>query len=292
MIPDEIHRLIPFRSEYLRLSHPEAIRLHYFDEGPRQSDQPPLICVHGNPTWSFYFRKVLTAFRQERRVIALDHIGCGLSSKPQKYPYHLRQHIDNFSVFMEQVCPEGEVDLLLHDWGGAIALGWAVHRPEKVRKIILTNTAGFRSRHIPVRIAAGKLPVLGDYAIRGLNLFARAALLMAAKKPLSKEVRQALLWPYRNYQDRIALLRFVQDIPLHAAHPSWKTLTDIEEHLSALPQGLILWGEKDFCFNQHFLKRWQQIWPDALVRRFPEGGHYLLEDESEGCLKAIREYLN
>ena len=297
VIPESIRKLAPFASRYTSLqSWDGPVRMHYYDEedvhnaaGP--SDALPLICLHGNPTWSFYYRNVIAALRTRRRVIAMDHIGCGASARPRNYPYCLAQHIRNFSEFMAKVCPS-RVHLLLHDWGGAIGLGWAVRNPDRVGKIILTNTAAFISGRIPLRIAAGKIPLLGEFAIRRLNAFVRAALVMAPAKPLPAEVRRALLWPYKDYQSRIAVHRFVQDIPLHPGHRSFRLLQGIGDQLADLPQGMILWGEKDFCFNHHFLRRWQSIWPDADVRLFPAGGHYLLEDQTRGCLQAIEQYLN
>ena len=291
MIPDHIRQIYPFRSQYVALSDTDDLRMHYIDEGAESSDALPLLCVHGNPTWSFYFRNIISHFKKSRRVIAPDHIGCGASSAPQDFSYTLERHIENLGRFIEKKNLK-KVDLLVHDWGGAIALGWAVKNPEKVGRIILTNTAGFRSKNIPYRIAIGKIPVVGEFMIRRFNAFARAAIYMAPAKPLNKNVRKGLLWPYRDYRRRIAVARFVQDIPLHSKHQSYDTLHEIEKGLQQFSSALILWGEKDFCFNQSFLDKWKEIWPDSKIISFSEGGHYLLEDESQACIRAIEEYLH
>ena len=115
--------LYPFQSQYLALG---SLRYHYLDEGTGQ----PLLFVHGNPTWSFYWRNLILGLRDQNHCVAVDHIGCGLSDKPQDYPYTLAQHIENLVTLVERLDLKG-VTLLAHDWGGAIGLGTVLKLPER-----------------------------------------------------------------------------------------------------------------------------------------------------------------
>ncbi|MDQ2997301.1 MAG: alpha/beta fold hydrolase, partial [Chloroflexota bacterium] len=184
-----IRPIYPFVQRWLDLPHG---RMHYLDEG----QGPPVIMLHGNPTWSFYYRRLISALRERHRVIVPDHLGCGLSDKPQDYAYRLTDHIDNLGQLVRHL-GLAQADLVLHDWGGAIGMGLAVQRALHVRRIVVLNTAAFLARHVPLRIAVCKLPIVGDIAIRGLNAFAGMATRMAVERPLEPLVRQGYLLPYR-----------------------------------------------------------------------------------------------
>jgi len=129
----------PFDSHWLDL---DGVRMHYVDEGPR--DAETILCVHGNPTWSFIWRHLIADQSRERRVIAVDHIGCGLSDKPQDYPYRLEQHIANLRRLVETLDLRN-VTLVGHDWGGCIGMGAAGEIPDRFSRFVLLNTGAFRS---------------------------------------------------------------------------------------------------------------------------------------------------
>ena len=279
--------LFPYKNNTFELPYLKPHKLHYVDEGQGEV----LLCLHGNPTWSFYYRNIIASFRSKMRVLALDHLGCGLSSKPEDFDYTLSKHIDHLEAFIDHLKVE-RVNLLVHDWGGAIGLGWAIRHPEKVKSIIFTNTAAFTSKDIPFRIALCKIPVLGEFLIRGFNAFARAALYMAPKKSLNKYVKEGLLFPYDSYRNRVALAKFVLDIPLDEKHVSYQTLKEIEQRLPSLKcPKLFLWGMQDFCFHSGFLDRWKRIYPSAQFKEFQSSGHYLLEDESLAVVNAMEGFL-
>lgn len=286
------HPLYPFDPHYLRLDQERHISLHYLDEGPREAQ--PVVMLHGNPTWSFYYRNLILALRSQFRCIAPDHIGCGLSDKPQKYPYTLAQHIENLEKLLDELKLES-VDLILHDWGGAIGMGAAVRKPKRIRRIVVLNTAAFPSRRIPFRIAICKLPLFGAIAIRGFNGFALPALTMAVshRERMTPEVRAGLLAPYNSWANRIANLRFVQDIPMSSGHPSFATLQGIADGLKnfADRRMLICWGMQDWCFNESFLKTWIERFPNAEVERYADAGHYVLEDAHERIAPRVLEFL-
>ncbi|HKD36019.1 MAG TPA: alpha/beta fold hydrolase, partial [Pirellulales bacterium] len=166
--------LYPFASHYLNHS---GVRQHYLDEGAG----PPLLLVHGNPTWSFHWRNLVTALAPRFRLVAPDHVGCGLSDKPPDYSYRLAQHIENLTALVERLDLR-EITLVAHDWGGPIGLGAALRCRERFARLVLLNTAAFRSKQIPWRIRICRTPLLGPLAVRGANGFARAALTMAVCK--------------------------------------------------------------------------------------------------------------
>ena len=277
----------PFESHFLEL---DGLRYHYVDEGAGE----PLLMVHGNPTWSFAWRNLIKDLSRDYRVLAVDHMGCGFSDKPQDYRYVLEQHVENLCRFVEGVDLAG-ITLFAHDWGGAIGMGTAQRLPEKFSRFVLFNTAAFRSQRIPLRISVCRIPLFGAAAVRGLNLFARCALRMAVEKHerMTPAVKAGYLAPYDSWSHRIAVLRFVQDIPLSEAHPSYPTLVRIEEGLEAFQHTpiLLVWGERDWCFTVDFLEEFQRRFPHAETLRIPDAGHYVFEDAFERIIPRVREFL-
>ena len=283
--------LYPFTSHWLDLNG--GIRYHYLDEGPK--DAPVLVMVHGNPTWSFYYRTLITALRQQYRIIVPDHIGCGLSDKPQNYSYTLEQHIQNLECLLTALDIQ-KMTLVMHDWGGAIGMGYATRHPETVTRFVVFNTAAFFVPRLPLRIRLCRVPLLGEWLVRGLNGFARAALIFATSqhRRFTLDVRAGYVAPYNNWQNRIATHRFVMDIPMSPEHPTWTTLDTIDAGLTQFRKHpmLILWGNGDFCFTtRHFLPEWQTRFPDAEVHVFDHAGHYVVEDAHEQILPLMLKFV-
>lgn len=292
------HELFPYASKYF--DRGDGVRMAYIDEGPR--DAPVLLLVHGNPTWSFYWREMIAAFSQTRRVIVPDHVGCGRSDKPDDahYGYRLAERIDDLEALVDhlQLAPDGRpLDMGVHDWGGMIGMGWAHRHPDKVRRLVLLNTAAFRlpeSKSLPKTIRLARDFGLGTVLVRGFNAFSRGATRMCVtRKKLTPEVRKALCAPYDSWDHRRAVLRFVQDIPLAPGDPSWDDVVEVETHLEQFREHpvLICWGDKDFVFDHHFLAVWEQKLPHAHVHRFADCGHYVLEDAPDEIVALTREFL-
>lgn len=263
-------------------------RLAYLDEGKG----PVVVMLHGNPSWSYLYRKVVRQLQGRYRCIVPDHLGCGFSDKPQEASYSLNMHIHNLEALLQGLGID-RCALILHDWGGAIGMGWAVRHPAQVAAIVACNTAAFASTRMPWRIAMCRWPIFGPLALRGLNAFARAAIFMAVSKKMRSEVAQGFLAPYDSWENRIALLRFVQDIPMNKEHPSWLTLAAIEAGLplfAATPM-LLCWGGADFCFDRHFYDEWRCRFPQAEAHYFTDAGHYLFEDALEDIAPLISRFL-
>lgn len=278
----------PFESHFLEI---DGRRYHYVDEG--QGDV--LLMVHGNPTWSFAWRNLVKDLSRDYRVIAVDHMGCGLSDKPQQYEYTLKQHIRNLATLIETLDLQ-QISLFAHDWGGAIGMGAAVQLPDRFARFVLCNTAAFRSQRIPLRIAVCRIPILGALAIRGFNAFSRAALTMAVadRSKMTATVRAGYLSPYDSWKNRVAVLRFVQDIPLVESHPSFATLKHVEDGLAQFQDTpmLLVWGTQDWCFTTVFLDEFESRFPKAEALRLENAGHYLFEDAADQLIARSRAFLD
>jgi len=279
--------LYPFTSHYVDI---DGHRMHYLDEG----DGPTVLMLHGNPTWSFYYRDLIKGLRDRYRIVACDHIGCGLSDKPQDYPYTLATHIANVERLVDHL-RLGDVTLAVHDWGGAIGFALAVRRSELVRRFVVFNTAAFSGGCLPWRIGACRIPLLGALAVRGLNGFAVGATFMACAKRerMTPRVKSGYLLPYDSYANRVAVHRFVKDIPTRPGHVSYDALREIEAGLSGLRDRpmTIFWGMRDFCFTVKFLDEWIKRFPRADVHRYADAGHYVVEDAHERILPVLNAIL-
>jgi len=249
--------------------------------------------LHGNPTWSFYYRELVQALAPQLRCIVPDHIGMGLSDKPGHYPYTLATRIADVEALVASLGLK-RVHLVVHDWGGAIGFGFAARHPGLIGRMVILNTAAFASPHIPASIRLCKIPAIGPIIVRAFNGFAWPATWMAMdRRALSPAEKRGFLFPYDSWANRVAVSAFVRDIPLDVTHPSWSTLQTVEEGLAQLRDRtpLIIWGGKDFCFNDHFLTRWRELLPRAQVHRLADAGHYVLADAREEVVPRVVDYL-
>ncbi len=286
-IPDWLRSLYPFEPK--RFDTGRGV-MSYLDEG--KGDEA-VVMVHGNPTWSFYYRNLVLGLRDRIRCIVPDHIGCGLSSKPQDFNYTLGEHIKNLRALLDSLKLK-KIHLIVHDWGGPIGLGTALLKPEQLERVVILNTAAFADTIVPARIRLCRAPLIGEILVRGFNGFAWPATWMSVTKPLSPDVARGFIYPYNNWANRIATHRFVVDIPSGKGTASDRVLAEVESKLELLKQNpvRILWGGKDFCFNRHYYDRWRQLLPQARADYFESAGHYVLEDERERCLQEIRLFIS
>jgi pimeloyl-ACP methyl ester carboxylesterase len=272
-----------------------AGQLHYLDEG--QGD--PIVMVHGNPTWSFYFRNLVLALRDSHRCIVPDHIGCGLSDKPpeSRYDYSLKSRIDDLEALLDRLGIASNITLILQDWGGMIGMAFAARHPERIKRIIASNTGAFplpRRKRFPLSLWLGRNTGLGSWLILKKNAFCRLAARWCVKRgKLSPEVRDMLLKPYDTPEHRVAVLKFVQTIPLRSTDQGYDIVSSTAAALSKFHNvpTLLLWGMQDFVFDRHFLSEWQHYFPHAETHTWPDCGHYLFEDAPEEVLACIRGFL-
>ncbi|MDR3618547.1 MAG: alpha/beta fold hydrolase [Paludisphaera borealis] len=274
----------------------DGLRYHYLDEGEGR----PVVMVHGNPTWSFYYRRLVEALSPSHRTIVPDHIGCGLSDKPgdDRYRYTLESRVDDLERLLDHLGVVRDVTLVVHDWGGMIGLTYAARRPERIARLVVLNTAAFHmptDKRFPWSLGVCRNPALGSLAVRGLNGFARGtAVIGCTKERMPKSLRDAYVAPYDSWANRIAVHRFVQDIPLRPYDRCYDLVSWVESRLHLLRSVpmFIGWGMKDFVFDAPFLREWERRFPLAEVHKFPDAGHYILEDEAETLIPRIASFLD
>ncbi len=285
--------LYPFESNFINI---DGHDLHYVDEGQGK----PVVMVHGNPTWSFYYRNIIKKLSKNFRTIAPDHIGCGFSDKPPEteYNYTLQSRVKDLEALINHLNLKEKINLIVHDWGGMIGLAWAIRNLDRIDKIIITNTSGFflpPDKKFPLRLWLIKnLKWFGVPCVLGLNVFARAALFMTVKKALPGKVKKGLIEPYNSWKNRIATLKFVQDIPISERDQSYTMVNQVDQSLNQLNDDklMFLWGARDFVFDLTFFNEFQKRFPNSESRVFDDAGHYLFEDKPEETVRLIHKFLN
>ncbi len=270
-----------------------AGRMSYLDEGSGD----PVVMVHGNPTWSYYYRNLVLALRGTNRCVAPDHIGCGLSDKPPATAYSLKSRVDDLEALLDHLGLKENITLVVQDWGGMIGMAYAARHPERIKRIVATNTGAFplpKSKPFPWSLWLGRNTRFGAWLILKKNAFCRIAVKWCVtRKKLPADVREMYLKPYDTPEHRVAVLKFVQTIPLKASDPGYDIVSDTALSLSKFANvpTLLLWGMRDFVFDRHFLADWQRYFPHAETHTWPDCGHYLLEDAGEEAIPKIREFL-
>lgn len=283
----------PFESRWF--AHRDGLRQHYLDEGLGEV----LLMLHGNPTWSYYYRHLVLALRGTHRCVVPDHVGMGWSDKPDdaQYEYSLRQRVEDLGAFIDGVVGDTlPITLVVHDWGGMIGLAWAVRNPARIARLVVLNTAGFpmpAGKRLPWLLKLGRDSALGEFLILKLNAFAAGATWLAVTKPLSGAERRAYVAPYDTPAHRIATLRFVEDIPLSPADRGYELVRDTGAMLPQLADRpiLICWGLRDFVFDATFLREFERAFPTAEVHAWRDAGHYVLEDARERVVERVRAFL-
>ena len=284
--------LYPFTGHYLDLGD---ARMHYLDEG----SGPPVFLLHGNPTWSYFYRNLVPVLSPHRRVIAPDHVGCGRSDKPRlgHYPYSLARRVADLGRLIDTLCPNERVSLVVHDWGGMIGFAWATANPDRVDRLVVMNTAAFRlpaGKRLPWSLRLGRSRLVGPALNRGLNAFCRgAARYCVVRKPLDRATRQKFLEPYDSWEHRVAVDQFVRTIPLEDGDAGYDIVKQTESRLPVLADKpmLLAWGLRDFVFDGEFLAEWRRHFPRADVAALADAGHYLLEDAGDELIPRIARFL-
>lgn len=283
-----VRSIYPFKGS--TVTTPDGHLLHYLDEGSGD----PLLMVHGNPTWSFYYRNVVTALRDRYRCIVPDHIGCGLSDKPSAWGYRIPDHVDNLVHLIDQLDLH-RATLVVHDWGGAIGYLAALQRPERFKRFVVFNSAVFLLP-LPRALTVFRLPLYGPAVIRGLNGFLRFGLRFAVvhKDRFEGPVREGYLAPYDTWANRVAVLRFVQEIPIEPGHPNRSLIPELDRNLhkfQSMPH-LVVWGRKDWVFHEGYLQGWRERFPDAEFHVLEDASHWVVEEETDRVVHLVSDFLD
>ncbi|MFW3146133.1 MAG: alpha/beta fold hydrolase [Thermoplasmatota archaeon] len=285
--------LYPFRSRWWERN---GLRYHYLDEGSGDV----LFMLHGNPTWSFFYRELIKEFRKDHRVIALDQMGCGLSDRPteEQYSYRYDRRIRDVQEFLKYLRIDGGATLVAHDWGGIIGTGVAARDPGLFSRFVLMNTAGFRmpdGKKLPWQLRyVKKFPILPELQIRGFNAFVRLATVFGLETRMPSEVKRGYRLPYDSWHNRLAVYRFIQDIAVDRNEPSYEAVKVTDENLHKLKGKpmLIIWGARDFIFDMEILAEWRKRFPEAEYEVLEDAGHFVIEDARERCISAISDFLH
>ncbi|MBT2384317.1 alpha/beta fold hydrolase [Streptomyces sp. ISL-11] len=287
----------PFTSRWFE--HADG-RQHYLDEGTG----PPVLMVHGNPAWSYAWRHLVTGLRDAYRCVVPDLLGMGLSERlaaplPALLAGYQIAALDDLVRHLvdEHGAPDRGWTVAAHDWGGPIALAWACLNAERVDRVVVLNTTVFRfpEHGLPPRwFRLLRLRPVSALAAHSTPGWAYGAARLGVTTPMPAEVRRAFTAPYRRRRHRAALSRFIQDVPLTRADPGWSLLAVVEQMLPALRQIPLLvgWGMRDPVLRPPLADEWQRRFPHARVLRYPEAGHYVLEDARAELVPEIRHFLD
>ena len=281
-----------FSSHFVEIN---TLRMHYLDEGQGEV----VVMLHGNPNWSYYYRNLVRALRDRYRCLVPDHIGCGLSDKPgdDRYEYSLAQRVADLETWLDHCGAKDNLTLVVHDWGGMIGMAFATRYPERIRRLVVLNTGAFhlpKTKSVPWQLKLARSP-LGPLLVRGWNAFSRGAVKSCVtRQPMPRDVADAYCAPYNSWANRIAVHRFVQDIPLFPGDRGYDLITSVEDRLDRLKSipMFIGWGDRDFVFDSHFLQQWLDRFPAAELHRYPDCGHYILEDAAAELVPLISQFLD
>jgi haloalkane dehalogenase len=276
----------PFKSHYFALDNAQ---MHYLDEGKGE----PIVFIHGTPTWSFLYRKLIKNLSQTHRCIAPDHLGFGLSDKPQDYPYLAQQHALNFEKLLNSL-NINEFTLVIHDFGGVIGLHYALKYPEKIKKIIIFNTFAWSVEDKPAfefhkfkKILKNPLlPFLYKY----FNFSAKFILAQGfgKRENLTKAIHQQYIKPFGKPAERAGTLGFVKSI---LNEQQW--FAQLWEQRAKITQKpiLLLWGMKDKFLDKRYLQMFKENFPQHQVQELAEVGHFVPEEAGEALLPIIQAFM-
>ncbi|MFE4835512.1 alpha/beta fold hydrolase [Arthrobacter sp. NPDC056691] len=241
-----------------------------------------LLCVHGNPTWSYLWRSLLAAGSDPAhpwRVVAVDQLDMGFSERTGAFR-RLADRINDLGDLTDALGLAGPVVTVGHDWGGVISLGWALAHPQLLAGVVLTNTAVHQPSDsgIPPALRLALHPAVHGWGTTTSDAFLRVTHSLA-HPPLPAAIRKAYMAPYRGAGRRAGVGNFVADIPADASHPSFPALSGVAEGLRGLKvPALMLWGPRDPIFSDRYLKDLITRLPHATVHRFEGAGHLVAED--------------
>lgn len=290
-LPSVIREIFPFQSRWMDI---QGHRVHYIDEGAK--DGPPVVLLHGNPTWSFLYREIIPKIGSSCRALAPDYVGMGLSEKPaDERWYTLENHTKTIEGFIEGLGLKNII-LVVQDWGGPIGLGYALAHPENVAGMLIMNTwawpdpSPFHDSIFPWRLMHA--PFTGaHFFLRRDILVERGLYLSTGRKERMKEgpVIEGYRFPFSSPGSRIAMLAFPRNIPLKPGDLNWDRLAAMEKALEELSFPCrLLWGEQDNVFPPANAERFKKLIPNCSApRMIPHGKHFIQEDAPDEIAEEI-----
>ena len=255
-------------------------RWHYLDRPGLSNDLPTVLCLHGNPTWSFLWSRLFTELNEKFRVVAPDHLSMGFSD--QVGPRRYRDRVADINDFVNALGMSGPIWLVAQDWGGAIAMGYAVAHPERVAGLVLSNTgiAVPSGRKAPRLIQISASGGLHRAMTRNTSLFVRGTAYLPGAG-LTRQQRQGLVAPYVRRDQRDGVAGFVADVPFDEKHQTFADLAEVAAQLPSLRVPVRLWwGAKDPVFNDDFADDLIKRFTDVQIQRVANSGHLAVIETS------------
>jgi len=275
--------LYPFDNKYIHL---EKGDMHYVDEGEGEV----ILFIHGTHTWSFLYRDYISSLSKNYRCIAIDHIGFGLSEKPENFDGTPQSHSKNLTEFIEKLNLTN-ITLVVHDFGGPIGLSSAIQCGDRIKQIVLFNSWLWGTKDNPNAQKVTKVlnSSIGKFLYLRMNISPRVLLKKGIydKKKLSKEIHKQYIRPFPNRSSRFALLNIGKS--LVGASNWYQEQWDKLDALSQKPW-LILWGTKDEFITPEYLQKWKNRLPYAKVKEY-ECGHFLQEEKSQETIQEIKMFM-
>jgi pimeloyl-ACP methyl ester carboxylesterase len=269
-----------------------GVRLHYVDEGPAEA--APLLFVHGNPTWSYLWRRPIAELSSGgHRCVAFDHMGFGRSDKPRQLSaYSLERHVDNALALIDAL-ELTDVTLIAHDWGGPIGLGALLQRVDRLRGLVLMNTWAWElPSFLPPFLREFRTDGLGEILALGGNLFVESIPGGMHRRDTDPVMMEAYRAPFPDYWSRAGTLAFQREIPLTERDRSAPMMGSIHERLPQISAPVMLvWGMRDPVFQPVFLEQWRELFPNAVTVELEDASHFLVEDSPEAVTGAIEDFL-
>jgi len=275
--------LMPFKSRYLKLD--SGAKIHYLDEGKG----PVILLLHGNPTWSFLYRHIITGLKTGFRLIAPDYPGFGLSYAPENYAYTAKEHASAISEFVEKL-DLNDMAIMVQDWGGPIGFHVALQHPQRVSKFIIGNTWAWpleRFGQKTFSVLMGGWP--GQFCSWCCNYVVKFFMTRGLVKQLKKNEMLMYLAPFKQKSQRRQTHIFPKQ--LRKAETFLKNIYEKINSLSDRPT-LIVWGEKDFAFQKPERNRFEFIFKNHKTVILENAGHFIQEDAPDKIIKAIRKFYN
>jgi haloalkane dehalogenase len=279
------------RAAYPFTPHSITLRagtVHYVDEG----SGPPILFVHGTPTWSFEYRHLIRGLAGSHRCLAPDHLGFGLSSRPETFAYTPEAHAAVLAELVDALDLH-DLTLVVHDFGGPIGLPLALQTPSRVSQVVLMNTWAWPFDDDPVmrkraRIAGGSP---GSWLYRQLNFSLKVIMPSAYgdRRRLTPAIHRQYLEVFRDKDARVRVLHTLARALLQSS-AFYQSLWQRMEHLRR-KRVLIVWGLRDSAFRPDQLDRWVAALPEATVVRLAQAGHWPHEEQPDAVLDAIARWI-
>jgi pimeloyl-ACP methyl ester carboxylesterase len=280
----------PFSPHYLTIN---GFQMHYVDEGQGE----PIVCVHGEPTWGYLYRKFISELRGSNRMVVPDHMGFGKSEIPLDKEYRLSQHVDNIAQLLLKLDLH-DISLVVQDWGGPIGFGFAVRYPERVKRIIIMNTSvGIAKEGQKLWYETLIERGLYDQLLGDMDTFVPSYMLNVMKRKFTREEKKQLIKaytaPFPDAESHIGVKAFPLDIPKGNSHPSSAIMQEIRKKLPLLQdkQKTLIWGMQDTIFPPKVIEFWKRIYPDIEVHPLDNAGHFLQEDAPEEIIQIIKNFV-